>query len=282
MIRGGVAAIVIAMALGCSSQAPPPEPPAHPRITRPDRALTPAEEIRFALYEELQPVRLSNCDFERIGDSYDGGYVLCANLIDRAEAFYSYGISGTDNWGCTLSARQKKPVHQYDCFVLNRPPCEGAAPVFHEECVGPSASMQDGRPFDTIEHQMEENGDAQKRVVMKLDVEGAEWESFLSTPDALFERVDQLNVEFHGIDDPRYPAVIKKLKQHFHVVNVHTNNYSCSADAYPLAGTAFEVLFVNKAVATVDTSRAAVVPNPLDAPNAPARQDCQFPADAPK
>jgi hypothetical protein len=113
---------------------------------------------------------------------------------------------------------------------------------------------------------------------MKVDVEGSEWESFLATPDTVFDKVEQLNVEFHGIDDPRYLQVINKLKQHFHVVNVHVNNYTCSAAAYPLAGTAFEVLFVNKAAGKVDPARAPVVPNPLDAPNGPARPDCQVPA----
>ena len=95
MIRAGLAVIVAAIAVGCVAT-PPPEPPPRPRIARPARALTAAEQVHFALYEELEPVRLSNCDFDRIGNSYDGGYVMCANLIRSAEAFYSYGINATD------------------------------------------------------------------------------------------------------------------------------------------------------------------------------------------
>jgi len=38
------------------------------------------KEIHRALFAEIQPVKLSNCEFERIGDPNDGGYVMCKNL----------------------------------------------------------------------------------------------------------------------------------------------------------------------------------------------------------
>ena len=279
-IKAIAAAAILLSVTGCSGSGPERaaavvDSPARTPVTRPDRALSPVEERRYNLNEELQPVHLSNCEFERIGDSNDGGYVMCRNLVGNAEAFYSYGISATDNWGCTLSARHRKPVHQYDCFDLNRPPCDGAMPVFHEECVGGQAATIEGRPYDSIEHHLQKNGDAQKRLVMKLDVEGSEWESFMATPDAVLEKVDQLVVEFHDIDDPRALETIRKLKRTFHLVNVHYNNYSCSADAYPLPATVFEGLFVNKTVGVVDAGRPGVFPNPLDARNAIARPDCQ-------
>ena len=254
------AAAVLILAAGCSGATPVPGP---------------TEQRRANLYEEIQPVALSNCEFERIGDSNDGGYVMCRNLLGQAEAFYSYGIQSTDNWGCTVSARHQRPVHQYDCFDLGRPPCEGAQPFFHEECVGAAAATIDGRPYDSIEHQLQKNGDAHKRLVMKVDVEGSEWESFLATPDALMANVDQLVVEFHDVDDPRALETIRKLKRTFHIVNLHYNNYSCSRDSQPFPATVFEALLVNKRIGVVDPGRAAAVPNPLDAKNAIAVEDCQ-------
>lgn len=198
--------------------------------------LPPAERARInreALFAEIKPVKLSNCEFERVGDANDGGYVICKNLLGSARALYSYGISGSDQWGCTLSARLKLPVHQYDCFNTTRPPCEGATPVFHDECVGPSRKTEDNRLFDTIEAQIGRNGDAGKRIIMKIDVEGAEWPSFLVTPDSVLQQIDQLSVEFHGVEDSGLADVFRKLAKVFYVVNVHYNNWTCEPAVAP-------------------------------------------------
>jgi hypothetical protein len=246
----------------------PPEPPPIPPAER-------AKMNREALFAEIHPVKLSNCDFERIGDAHDGGYVICSNLLGSAQALYSYGISGADHWGCALSARLKLPVHQYDCFNVDRPPCEGASPVFHEECVGPSKKTEEGRLFDTIDAQVTRNGDAGKRLVMKIDVEGAEWPSFLATSDSLLQRIDQLSVEFHGVEEDGLAEVFRKLSRTFHVVNVHYNNWTCEPAVAPFKAKAFEVLFVNKNIAVVDPNAPMVSPNPHDAPNNWMRPDCQ-------
>jgi hypothetical protein len=234
---------------------------------------------RAELYSHLQPVKLSNCEFERVGDKHDGGYVICRNLLDRAETIYSYGISASDNWGCTLSARLKRPVHQYDCFNTDRPPCEGATPVFHEECVGPERETLDGRLFDTVDAQIARNGDSGKRVVMKMDVEGAEWRSLLSMSDAALQQIDQLSVEFHGVEEGHYAETMAHLARVFHVANIHYNNWTCSPDVKPFQATAFEVLFVNKRLGVVEPG-TPTVPNPFDSPNNWMRPDCQAGADA--
>jgi hypothetical protein len=230
---------------------------------------------RRALFEVLQPVTLSNCEFERVGDPHDGGYLLCGNLVARSEVVYSYGISGSDNLGCALSARLGRPVHQYDCFNTDRPPCPGAAPVFHEECVGPTRETIEGRLFDTVGAQLARNGDAGKRLLVKMDVEGSEWGSFLTLPESVMRQIDQLVVEFHGVEEPDYAPAIARLREVFHVVNVHYNNWSCSPDVPPLPATVFEVLFVNKDLGVVAEGARPDVPNPLDAPNNWMRPDCQ-------
>ena len=266
----GIAVLLAAvLASACTPPAPAERETVEPATER---------EARLqALFDAIRPVKLANCEFERVGDAGDGGYVICKNLVSRAESLYSYGISGTDNWGCVLSARLQKPVHQYDCFNLTRPPCEGARPVFHEECVGPARETIEGRPYDTVEAQLSRNGDAGKRVVMKMDVEGSEWASFLAMPEPVMQQIDQLSVEFHGVDknDHDYVAAINRLRKVFHVVNVHYNNWACEPAVKPLPANVFEVLFVNKNLGIVEKGGTAVVPNPLDAPNNWMRPDCQ-------
>jgi len=232
--------------------------------------------VRTPLLAAIRPVRLSNCTMKRYGDAHDGGYLLCENLAGDARSAYSYGIEGRDQWGCDISRAHHLPVHEYDCFDPRRPTCEGGQFDFHDECVGPAPARIENRPFDSITNQIAKNGDAGKRLLMKVDVESAEWDSFAATPDATFENVDQLVVEFHELDDPKYIDVIEKLKKTFYIANVHFNNYACMWWSGPFPALAYELLFVNKRLGVLDTANPwAVYPNPLDAHNDPHRRDCQ-------
>jgi hypothetical protein len=238
---------------------------------------------RKALFEMLEPVALSNCQLERFGERNDGGYLMCGNLLGGVRSGYSYGIGGYDKWGCDISRKLKLTVHQYDCFDTSRPACRSGDTVFHEECVADTSKTVDGRFFDTIANQFAKNGDTANRVVLKIDVEGAEWDTLEFVPDGILERIDQMAVEFHWMEndkyqwigDEQYLRVVKRLKQFFEVAHIHFNNASCIGDLQPFPSSAYEVLFVSKRLAAVDSSRAAVRPHPLDAPNNPSFEDCQ-------
>ena len=236
-----------------------------------------ARQARAALFAELQPVKLRNCELERFGEKNDGGYLLCGNLLKDVESAYSYGISGYDGWGCDVSTRLSVPVHQYDCFNITQPSCPGGRPAFHAECVaGKRSHDEEGRLFDSLQGQFVRNGDGAKHLVVKMDVEGAEWDSILQTPDEVLGRIDQLVFEFHGVSyTARYLEVIAKLKRTFEIVHLHFNNYSCVGAGAPFPAWAYEVTLVNKRLAEVDPAGEVALPNPLDAPNHPSVPDCQ-------
>jgi hypothetical protein len=236
-------------------------------------------EVREALWAELQPIALENCEMERFGEPHDGGYLMCGNLLGAIAAGYSYGISGYDGWGCDISTRFDVPVQQYDCFDLTQPACPAGRTTFHPECIAPRTFADEaGRPFDTMQNQFARNGDGDRRIVMKIDVEGAEWDSFFHAPERVLERIDQLAVEFHGTDRRRYLETVRRLKQHFYVAHLHFNNYSCREDLAPFPAEAYEVLFVSKRLGVVAPARAVERPHRLDTPNNPGLPDCQGPA----
>ena len=240
---------------------------------------SPAERrhIREALLKELRPVALKNCTLERFGSVNDGGYLMCGNLITGVASAYSYGIDKEDNWGCQVSREFGVPVHQYDCFTPHRPGCQGGQPVYHNECIGPETEIVDSRPFDTLANQISKNGDNDKRLLVKMDVEGAEWDSLLATPDAVLDGIDQLPMELHGVDEARFLALVRKLKRTFYLTSLHFNNHACSAETAPLPAWAYQVLFVNKQLAEPDPLRPGRTPGTApDAPDSLLVPDCQL------
>jgi hypothetical protein len=233
-------------------------------------------KLRESILAELQPVTLKNCTLKRFGSANDGGYLMCENLIEPLDAAYSYGVGSNDDWGCDVSRQYHVPVHEYDCFDPARPTCDGGTFVFHNECVGDRTGSRESRFFDTLENQIRKNGDSARRLIIKMDIEGGEWDSLLAAPDELLASIPQIAMEMHGDDDPKILEVLRKLKRHFYLVNLHFNNWSCTAKAAPLPAWAYQVHWVNKRIGVPDPAAPVPAPmSPLNAPDSPTRPDCQ-------
>jgi len=234
--------------------------------------------LREAILAELQPVALKNCTLKRFGSANDGGYLMCQNLIEPLDAGYSYGVGSNDDWGCELSRRYHVPVYEYDCFDPARPTCNGGTLVFHNECVGDRTGSSGSHLFDTLENQIAKNGNTGHRLIIKMDIEGAEWDSLRATSDELLASIPQIAMEMHGFDDPKIVEVLQKLKRNFYLVNLHFNNWSCTSKAAPLPAWAYQVLWVNKHIGVLDPAMAVPAPmSPLNAPDSPTWPDCQLP-----
>ena len=128
--------------------------------------------------------------------------------------------------------------------------------MFHDECLGPQERLG-GQPFDTLAGQIARNRDTGKPLLVKIDVEGAEWESLLATPDAVLDTFVQMPMELHlrgSPDESRFLALVKRLKDKFYLVNLHFNNYpiACTGKDDPLPSRAFQILWVNKRIGVLD------------------------------
>ena len=234
-------------------------------------------ELREAILAELQPVTLKNCIFKRFGSANDGGYLMCENLIEPLDAAYSYGVGPNDDWGCEVSRRYHIPVQQYDCFDPARPTCNGGIFVFHDECVGDRTGYRQSHFFDTLQNQIRKNGDSGRHVIIKMDIEGAEWDTLLAATEELLASIPQITIEMHGYNDPKILEVIRKLKRHFYLVNLHFNNWSCTWKAAPLPAWAYQTHWVNKHIGVLDPEAPIPAPmSPLNAPDSPTWTDCQL------
>src|SRR4030095_15345706 len=100
----------------------------------------------------------------------------------------------------------------------------GGTFVFHNECVGDRTGYRKSHFFDNVENQIRRNGDNRPDLIIKMDIEGAEWDSLFATPDELLASIPQLAMEMHGFDNPKIVEVLRKMKRNFYLVNLHFNN----------------------------------------------------------
>jgi hypothetical protein len=220
-------------------------------------------------------VKAVDCGKARVGGDNDGGYVM-ANDFERNEVAYSIGVGPQVIWDVDM-ARRGMTIHQYDHTVPGLPE---EHPNFRYERLGIGTDMSDPEliPLDEM---VRRNGHSQsKNMLLKIDVEGAEWDVFDRMDHDILEKFDQIVIEFHGLeylsDRPfhaRATRVFRKLNFHHVPVHVHANNYG---DVRLIEGisipTVIEISYARRGRFTFHTSEE-IFPTSLDQPCRPDQPD---------
>jgi hypothetical protein len=224
----------------------------------------------------VRPMDVQGGNFVRKGREGDGGYVMLDELAD-IRAAYSIGIGGDVSWDAAI-ATHGIDVWQYD-HTVEAPPLADARFHFHRLGVAATAS-KDGT-LRTLESLVAENGhDGRRDLILKMDIEGGEWEVFSSAPMQLLEQFSQILVEFHGLcdlDDAdkiwRVLDALSHLQRTHQSVHVHANNWGTTA---MIGGVTvpetIEVTFVRRSD-HVFSSCHRIFPTELDFPNHGGRAD---------
>jgi len=117
-------------------------------------------------------------------------------------------------------------------------------------------------------------------LILKIDIEGCEWDVFDHATDAALSKLAQIICEFHDLShltDPvfrsRAQRVLEKLDKHFAPVHVHANNFGrlCNVANIPLPDV-LEVTFASRCRYSF-TQSTETFPTPLDMPNLPQVAD---------
>jgi hypothetical protein len=96
---------------------------------------------------------------------------------------------------------------------------------------GVAASAQPEKGLDTIEAHLHRHGLLNRRdLILKMDIEGAEWDVLAALPEKILDSFEQIIVEFHGLnalsrDDfaARVRAALQQLNARFTLCHVHAN-----------------------------------------------------------
>lgn len=203
---------------------------------------------------------------KRAGGGGDGGYIMIYPYSDTKIA-YSFGISNDVSWDLQM-AENGYEVYQYD-HTISKLPIENKA--FHWKRQGLTGGTEcfELKQLETL---IKENGHgSQSGMVLKMDIEGYEWEVFSNIDTRVLKQFDQITLELHNLlSFRRNPFVLKaldKIASTHQTIYVHANNSRkvdlCSTLVTP---DFLEVTFVLREKYEFKKSEL-VLPTILDEPN---------------
>jgi hypothetical protein len=160
--------------------------------------------------------------------------VTCTDGLDKGlVGAYSYGINGFDGWGMAVASRYRIPLNEYDCTNPQMPEvCEGCEVHFRYECIL-DAQGSPKPHYRTLSTQLRQSGNADAKdrsLLLKIDVEAAEWKIFAEEPVANLRKFREIVVEYHWINQMQnhelYLQAVKKIEAAgFAVAHLHGNNF---------------------------------------------------------
>ena len=218
----------------------------------------------------LTPVDAAGLDKRRLGNLCDGGYVVAGAFLD-VHAAYSFGIGPDVSFDLQLAALGI-PVRMFD-HTVKGPGTAHELFSFHKQGLG--AADHPAESLFTLEHHLRACGDwGRTDLLLKLDVEGAEFDALAQCGPGLLRHFQQIVLELHWLQrlaEPVYYSdfvqALQVLKAGFHIVHVHANN--CVPiflmENLPVPGV-LELTLVRKDLIEAVPSRTAY-PTALDFPN---------------
>jgi hypothetical protein len=190
----------------------------------PNPALTPYVKKILSL---LKPMDVKGKELVRKGREYDGGYVMLNHKLENSIC-YSMGISNDDSWDMDM-VKIGCEVYQYDHTIDKFP---HSHPKFHSNKIGICSQPSGEDNLKTINELLEINCHINHNdIIMKMDIEGAEWPIFEEIESDILSKFSQIVVEMHSFLEvhhghiaQKYISILNKLAKTHQVVHIHSNN----------------------------------------------------------
>jgi hypothetical protein len=222
----------------------------------------------------LRPFQVGNAAKTRLGRANDGGYVVI-NDFAGVDGVLSLGVGRDTSWDLALAERGLT-VRQYDDTGNARSQPHPSL-AFHRVRIAP----EDGANAVSIQTVLGERRAAgDRRLILKLALDGDEWDCLDALDADLLQSCSQIVVAFHYLhrlaeqefSDVAYRC-FSKLSAGFFVCHVHGNNFG---HLYNVGNVTvpdtLEVTFANRACyQPIDSPE--IFPTPIDMPNQPGRAD---------
>lgn len=206
-------------------------------------------------------------DFVRVGNEHDGGYVMADDMPGGIA--YSFGISDDPSWDLDMCGRGYE-VFMYDHTVACPEQVFSHSDRLHFFKVGIADKCPDDT-LKTLEALIKENGhENENDMILKMDVEGAEWGFLAMTESKILNKFRQIVLELHimnpmeGYRKEQVLQGMEKLYCTHRLIHVHGNNWGgfMQTVSHKIPDT-WEVTYVRKDLVG-ELERHACLPMALD------------------
>ena len=176
-----------------------------------------------SIYQLIKPKGIKGKKKIRVGSKKDGGYVLLDDF-DKIKIAYSFGIGGEISFDKAL-ADKNIDVFMYDHTIRKLP---FKNPKFHWRKIGLTSKKGKEDNMKTLIELLQENGHInEKNMILKMDIEGCEWEILKDIKSDILKQFRFIVAEFHfqSKSFSFYSKAFKKLNLTHQIFHIHCNNY---------------------------------------------------------
>lgn len=230
--------------------------------------ITAPKEYYTELHSLLRVAKPEGKELVRIGRDYDGGYIMPDDFGDDDKIAYSFGISDDVSWDKCMAAKG------YDVFMYDH--TIDALPEENEHFHWHKLGISDGTDPDERLKSLEEliainHHEGKRNMILKMDVEGAEWGFLERVKPEILSQFSQILIEFHDINAPkntgRILPVLRKLNQTHQPVHIHgqNNGYCVSLGTHTFCNQ-IEVSYVRRDKYILDENYDIILPLEIDMP----------------
>ena len=216
-------------------------------------ALNWEQSDRYCYYKRIHELLelsdvIGESTLKRIGKKNDGGYVMACPM-SREKIAYSIGISDDVSWDKAMS-KFGYDIYMYDHTIEGLPEDNNR---FHWQKKGITGELENKcEDLLSLEEMLSINGHNHlSGMILKMDVEGYEWDVFNNADLDTLNRFDQIVVELHGLlefeNKEKILGALERIASTFFTVHVHANNWGdVDYEGNLVMPTMLEVTFVNK------------------------------------
>lgn len=200
---------------------------AHSETNVPLINLTKEESAHFQLVSLLSPMDVVGSKYIRIGSAGDGGYVML-DIFSKAkvDVAYSLGIGNDVSWDMDI-AEKGIDIFMYD-HTLEYLPLKHQRFHFFKTGIGRKYISSE---FEELESEIRKNGHENcENILLKVDIEGAEWPLFADMPEETMKQFVQIVIELHGVtvkdnidNAGNLIRILSKINNTHQSVHVHAN-----------------------------------------------------------
>jgi tetratricopeptide (TPR) repeat protein len=229
------------------------------------------------VYEVLKMLRPYDIDIKkaRVGSLFDGGYVLADNRTSD-QVVLSYGLGGEISFDAAMA------MEGHQCYMFDHtvPGLPEQHQNFHFYREGVGGVTEPEKSFFTVQDHLKRFSISGDRLILKMDVEGYEWEVMSRISDDVLSRFEQIAIEvhdFHRLAEPEFLdkvlASLERINRQFTLFHVHANNNNPMSlvSGFTLYNL-LELSYIKTNIVNRKPSRT-LYPTELDNPNEQDRDD---------